>query len=326
MNSKISFMDILKSPKSIIGIIISFGAIYWCFKDFNFSEVYLLMFQINYIYVLFASILLWGSVWIRGLRWKLFFPKNNSPTTNSLYKAEMIGYFGNNVLPLRLGELLRSYIIGNEYSLSKSFVFGTIILERIMDFLCLGLFGLILVLFFPFETNFYNYIIFTIMIIFSIVFILVILLSRINLNVAKNNVMIILKNFIDGLSSIRREVILYAIFLSLIIWLIYLFDVYLLQKAFNFNLNWLQILAILVISSIAISIPSAPGMIGTFHAAIKFTMVDLFAYSISQGNLFAILTHAYGFIMLSCFGAFYFIKCHFNRDALKLVMQSNNDN
>ena len=55
------------------------------------------------------------------------------PTTASLYRAELMGYFGNNVLPLRLGELMRAYLIGREWNLSKSYVFGTIVLERILD-------------------------------------------------------------------------------------------------------------------------------------------------------------------------------------------------
>ena len=98
----------------------------------------------NYLILLLAAFLLWSSVWLRGVRWKFLFPEKNSPSISSLYKAEMIGYFGNNVLPLRLGELLRSYIVGKEHSLSKSFVFGTVILERLMDTIALALFALLL--------------------------------------------------------------------------------------------------------------------------------------------------------------------------------------
>ena len=99
-------------------------------------------------------------------------------------------------------------------------------------------------------------------------------------------------------------------------------DVYLLQKAFQFNLSWLEILAVLVISSLALSIPSAPGMIGTFHAAVKYTMVDLFAYSANDGNSFAILMHAYGYILFTSLGAYYFIKNQFHDYALGAVLKT----
>ena len=122
-----SIFQLAGKPKAIIGIIISIVGIYWAFIDFKFQDFLESIGQIDLIYLIYATIFLWGSVWLRGLRWKWLFENNNSPSITSLYKAEMIGYFGNNVLPLRLGELLRSYIIGKEYSLPKTFVFGTVI-------------------------------------------------------------------------------------------------------------------------------------------------------------------------------------------------------
>ena len=113
---------------------------------------------------------------------------------------------------------------------------------------------------------------------------------------------------------------------SILIWCIYLLDVYLMQKAFQFNLSWSQVLTVLVISSLALSIPSAPGMIGTFHAAVKYTMVDLFAYSANDGNSFAILMHAYGYILLTSLGAYYFMKSQFHSLAMDAVLQSDHDN
>ena len=56
----------------------------------------------------------------------------------------MIGYFGNNIFPLRGGELLRTFYISEKNNLTKSEVFGSIVLERIFDLL--GLFFVFLLL------------------------------------------------------------------------------------------------------------------------------------------------------------------------------------
>ena len=96
-----------------------------------------------------ATLLLWASVLLRAIRWKWLFKVRELPSISSLYKAELIGYFGNNILPLRLGELLRSYFIGEEYKLSKSYVFGTIIMERLMDLVALAAFAILLLLWYP---------------------------------------------------------------------------------------------------------------------------------------------------------------------------------
>ena len=157
--SKTKMMDLVKEPKAIVGVIISMIGIYWAFKDFHFLNFIESIQEINLIYLVLATFFLWISVWIRALRWKWLFKENDSPTFTSLYRAELIGYFGNNILPLRLGELLRSYIVGKENSLSKSFVFGTVVLERMMDTLALASFTLLLLLTYPLEGAIKGYVI-----------------------------------------------------------------------------------------------------------------------------------------------------------------------
>ena len=108
--------------------------------------------------------------------WKWLFKKADSPSVLSLYRAELIGYFGNNVLPLRLGELLRSYIVGKENHLSKSFVFGTVVLERLMDMLALISLAFLLFLIYPLEESMKDYVLWSgIISIFTITIFLIIL-------------------------------------------------------------------------------------------------------------------------------------------------------
>ena len=323
--TKIGMVQLASNPKTIGGVVISMVGIYWAFRDFNFSDFILSLQNIDYIYLILATFFLWCSVWLRGARWKFIFPVKGSPSISSLYRAELIGYFGNNVLPLRLGELLRSYIVGKENSLSKSFVFGTVILERLMDTLALAFFGLLLLFSYPIDSDLKEKIMLMGVISIIGITILFFVLTRININQTGNRILIIIKQIIYGLLSIRKEMLLPVIITSFLIWFIYLLDVYLLQKAFQFNLSWPQVLTVLVISSLALSIPSAPGMIGTFHAAVKYTMVDLFTYSASDGNSFAILMHAYGFILFTILGAYYFMRSQFHKNAIKSVFDNGSN-
>ena len=314
-------MSLLTDPKSIAGIVISIGGIYWAFRDFKFSDFKASIQEVEIIYLVIATFLLWGSVWLRALRWKWLFKKADSPSVPSLYRAELIGYFGNNVLPLRLGELLRSYIVGKENHLSKSFVIGTVVLERLMDMLALISLALLLLLIYPLEESIRGYVLWRGLITIFTLTIILFILYKIKRIKANHKILKILNQIIDGLLSIRKEKVIPVILSSLLIWCIYWMDVFLLQRAFQFNLSWAQVLMVLVISSVALSIPSAPGMIGTFHAAVKYTMVDLFAFSANDGNSFAILMHAYGYILFTLLGAYYFMKSQFHDYALKAVLK-----
>ena len=322
---RLNFIDLAKKPKTITGIVISLAGIYWAFKDFNFIDFKQSIQQIDSVYFLFATIFLWGSVWLRGLRWKWLFKESSSPSVSSLYRAELIGYFGNNVLPLRLGELLRTYIVGKENNFSKSFVFGTVVIERLMDMLALTFFGIILLFLYPFEEEWISDYLLKGGAVILIIILTLTILSRFKPNNTDNKFLSILNQMLDGLLSIRKQRVIPVVISSLLIWSIYLLDVYFIQRAFQFELNWTQSLTVLVISSLALSIPSAPGMIGTFHAAVKYTMVDLFAFTPNEGNSFAILMHAYGYILFTLLGAYYFLKSQFHENAIKNVLNTDSN-
>ena len=322
---RLNFIDLPKTQKAITGIVISLAGLYWAFKDFNFIDFKRSIQQIDFVYFLFATIFLWGSVWLRGLRWKWLFKESSSPSVSSLYRAELIGYFGNNVLPLRLGELLRTYIVGKENNFSKSFVFGTVVLERLMDMLALTFFGIISLFLYPFEEEWISDYLLKGGVAILIIILTLAILSRFKSNNINNKFLSILNQILDGLLSIRKQKVIPVVIVSLLIWSIYLLDVYFIQRAFQFNLSWTQTLAVLVISSLVLSIPSAPGMIGTFHAAVKYTMVDLFAFTPNEGNSFAILMHAYGYILFTLLGAYYFLKSQFHENAIKDVLNTDSN-
>ena len=126
-----------------------------------------------------------------------------------------------------------------------------------------------------------------------------------------------INEIINSLLSIKKKSIFPIFILSVLIWAIYLLDVYFLECAFELNLSFSQIIMILVLSSIALSIPSAPGMIGTYHAAVKYTIVDLFGFTPCIGNAFAIIMHAYSYILLTVLGSYYFFKDHFSDHVLQ---------
>ena len=67
-----------------------------------------------------------------------------------LYWVMMIGFFANNVLPLRMGELVRAHVCGTKLHISRTASLGTILLERLCDTLSFLTTFLMASLFFPF--------------------------------------------------------------------------------------------------------------------------------------------------------------------------------
>jgi glycosyltransferase 2 family protein len=55
------------------------------------------------------------------------------------YSLTAVGYMGNNILPARSGELLRTFLLAGRTEASKRTVLGTILAERALDAVALGL-------------------------------------------------------------------------------------------------------------------------------------------------------------------------------------------
>ena len=57
------------------------------------------------------------GLWARARRWRYLFPPGPEPP--GLVAANMIGYMGNNVLPLRAGEFVRIYVVARRLAVQR---------------------------------------------------------------------------------------------------------------------------------------------------------------------------------------------------------------
>ncbi len=74
---------------------------------------------------------------LRGLRWKLMLPHFKQVSLNEAIKAVCLGYAGNNVLPLRGGELVRMEYFARKTNIKRVTVLLSIAAERTLDGLAL---------------------------------------------------------------------------------------------------------------------------------------------------------------------------------------------
>jgi len=84
-----------------------------------------------------------GSFFVRALRWRILLNAGAAAPLRigAVFRANMAGYLGNNVLPARAGELIRSLIVSSQSSLTRSYVLTTALSERMTDAIVLVLWG-----------------------------------------------------------------------------------------------------------------------------------------------------------------------------------------
>ena len=233
----------------------------------------------------------------------------------------MIGYFGNSILPFKMGEVLRGYSISNSNNLKTSTVLGSIVLERVCD-----LFGLIFVfilvsVFYSFPNDIELSLIFTIIFILAVILLLLLVsfkkklildkISNLWLMNSKSVIVFIktLRSFSKGFNSLYDFRSFFFISLHTIItWIILFFVTHFALLSLDMSLSWVEIGVVLLLTSMAMSVPAAPGSIGTHHFATFYVMNSLFNYNSIESQTFAIVLHAISYLPLVIIGSYYFFK------------------
>ena len=91
----------------------------------------------NYLWLIPAVAIYFVGVWFRAMRWQFLLNPLRDFPVRRLYPVVIIGYAANNLLPMRLGELVRSYYLARQENFSASSALGSVAVERVFDGLTL---------------------------------------------------------------------------------------------------------------------------------------------------------------------------------------------
>lgn len=316
-----------KSKFGKVGLIINYGFsiilaivfLYIAFYNVDFSEVLTIVSHANLIWVLIFIIVTMLGHFIRALRWK-FILNSVKPNTSmkNLFGALMVGYGVNCVTP-KLGEVTRAVLIGKWERLSRSSMFGTVILERIIDIISLG-FSVILALLLTSVSlsEKFPWLITSLYVMAGFIFVSIVFLSLILKSKEKFSEFIV--RFIGKISHKLAEKIAYiftmlaegfaslkgsknyfwTIFLTIAIIFLYAFGSYSGLRMLDmqniqpvtFGMGWI----IMSISAIGVIIPT-PGSTGSYHTLAKSTLVLIFGFAETISAAYAFLTHIIGYIL-----------------------------
>ena len=140
----------LTSWKFLLAVLVSALLLLVLVLQVGLDDIWEALTEANYFFVVPAIALYFVAVYFRALRWRYLLSPIGSFSLGRLYPVVVIGYMANNVLPARLGELVRSYYLARKERVSASATLATLAVERVYDGLTLLAFaavsGLLLLL------------------------------------------------------------------------------------------------------------------------------------------------------------------------------------
>lgn len=277
----------------LIGIAISAVCLWLAMHDVRPVEVLAALRQANYLGFAGLIVLTLVGFWIRAFRWRWLLSTPKPLPLDPLYSATMIGFMANNLLPLRLGEFVRAWALGRRTNLSKTTVFATVVVERVVDMITLiAIFGVTMVVHPIGEGTDAGRLVrsgATAMVIGALGLTLgAILLERQPVRVKAmiawlsrplpqrlgRRIQGMLDHFVDGLSLFRDlPRLMWVFFLSFLMFAVFALCLTVSMWSFQIESPWYAGLVMLVITAIGIMVPAAPGYIGTLHVACKVGLV-----------------------------------------------------
>jgi uncharacterized protein (TIRG00374 family) len=245
---------------------------------------------------------------IRAERWRIvLLALGNKITFNNSFLSLMVGYLVNLVIP-RGGEVSRCY---NLYKLDKIPVeisFGTVVIERIVDLLCLAV--LIGISFVLESQKLFDFIdtlpvsmeagsskLVLLLWIGGFLFLLLLVaywLLRKNEKV-RSLAIKVWKGFKGGLLSVFQleKKGLFA-FYSIVIWMLYFFMSYCVIRAFpaTSDLGFQAVMGLFAIGAIAMAVP-LPGGTGSYHVLVPQGLVFLYGIPNTEAVAFTFIFHGW---------------------------------
>jgi uncharacterized protein (TIRG00374 family) len=310
-----------KNSKLWISIIISAFFLFLIFHKVDFHKTKEVLETGNYIYLLLGVALSLITNIIRSYRWKFVLDPIQKISIPSVFSGVAIGYMANNLLPARLGEFVRAYIIGKKEGISKSSTLATIVVERIFDGLTLLFFLVLISLVFsmPLWVKRAGFIAAVFFLSLSAFLIILMFNKGIGVRLVEralgffssrlgDRIGHLLDYFLSGLAIVNRKKDIAIVFLfSVIVWLVEATTYYVVGLSFNINLPLYVSILTVVIVNLGITIPSAPGYIGTFEF-FCISALALFSVEESVALSFAIVLHAVLFVPITVIGLICFWK------------------
>ena len=290
--------------------------LYFAFKQVNLEDINRAISNANIYYILIALLTTYITFILRSIRWKILLDSRQNLKLNKYISTTHIGYFLNNILPFRAGDLGRAKLLSNHSNEIKfSFVVGSLVAEKIIDLWMIGFFSIYLI-FFGFND--------VLGLEFSIGILLLYIITSLiifgNNSVANKiqNQFSITKNFVDGYLLVSKNKLKLGA-VSMLLWCSFVAYMVVLLKSINIHLSFEQYIGITIITGIVTSLPIAPAAIGTYHLAVIY-FLSLYGIEIEQSQTAAILLHSIFLLYTIILG---YIYLSFEKVELKSLINDN---
>jgi uncharacterized protein (TIRG00374 family) len=283
---------IARSIKLAFGYLFALFSLIWVFHGINFSALVKTMIDVHVQWIVLAVCFDILSYICQGIRWRLLLLNKGDISVLRATQAVYVGLFANEIVPLRVGELVRAYLVSRWLSREFVSIIPSIAVERLFDSVWLALSIGLTAFFVPLPRDLLESekILGAIVLAGTVLFLYLVFREEKTLD-AKNasgqplwKPIQIVKSFIDRLAMEMKEIGLSKLFyesfgVSFFVLFFQIIAFWLVIEAFNLKLPFLAGAVVFLIVHLGTAIPNAPGNVGTYQF---FSVVGLSLFAVDK--------------------------------------------
>lgn len=302
---------------TVVVLALTVGLLWLFLKDINPGELWGAIAHSNPWLILAAIVVTMQTYVFRAIRWRVLLQPIGPTRFRTAFRTTIIGFAALFLLPARIGEVLRPYLLARQDGLNATSTFATVIIERLLDVVAvLFLFALAIPLAgVPVGRDV------GVAGIAAGAGALVALIAlavlaghpeRLGRWVAALSRWLperfgmklshIARTFAEGLRVMRNPAHLaLAMVWSLPLWICIALDIWLTTLAFDLTLSAIGSFLVMGYLTVGVSFPT-PGGTGGFHYFYQLAMTSLFGADVTVAAAAAIVLHAVSFIPVTILG------------------------
>ena len=241
-------------------------------------------------YLLLGTVICLSAWWLRGWRYHIILKNLNyrvsiAASTACIFISQTV----NLIVPARLGDFVRVFILKHEYGVTYSEGVSSLVVERVFDIFTVALLGAVAVFFVPNVPELFKTIIVLTLVVGVIFFVLLLFMGKFSSENRYIAIVLTILHEIKRASLSLKAIVLLGIS-SVVIWLLDILVCVSVVMMFQQQIPFAIIVLAIVIGNLVKAVPLTPGGVGTYEISLAITF-GLAGVDPAVATLIAVIDH-----------------------------------
>lgn len=318
--------------------LLALALVAWFLRHANIADVWAQVRQARMDLLILGFIFVMATYWARAIRWQYLLAPVGHTKFRTVFRTTVIGFAALAILPARVGDVLRPYLLARREGLATTATMATVVMERVLDLIAVLTLLAIYVWGFTGDSPLPDRLLNPVkvsatlaaavsVVLMAVMWVLATHPERIGKLAAaaarilpgrlSERVGHLTTTFSGGFAAARSpRALLLAMLWSFPLWLAIAAEAWAVTVAFGIDMPFAGTFLLQALLVIGVAVPT-PGGVGSYHEAYRIGVTTFFGAPNDRAVAAAIVTHAISFVPVVLLGVIFMAQDGLSVSGLK---------